>query len=420
MSGARTVRPGTRLAWLDALRGFAALAVVFDHGTYLVFQQARQFVYHWFDPGQYGVFVFFLVSGYIVPASLERKGSVRAFWISRVFRLYPLFVVAIVVSVLGYLYGFGNVAYAQLHPLTAAGSWLLMLSNILSGPNVPNVVWTLSFEMVFYLVLTALFTWRVHRHSGGYALGCALGAFALGGVLPMMALYRAAHGLPGHQYGGGAVPVLDYASDAAIIIGIAAAVLASGKANPWPARIGASLAALVALVLVNVNNSYPYPWSGFTILALMFTGTLIYRAGQGQTSKRTAAVIAAAVLVLTIGAGAWHGHDYGRAWLYQWVSSLVLAGATFGAGLLLKNRKLPAPLAWLGLVSYSVYLLHPLVLDAYMSIVHKYHQSLGMQAFLALGILAAILAVSAVGYYAIEKPMQRAGRWLTARTRDPL
>jgi len=64
--------------------------VVFDHLTYSVLQPVRHSVYHWFDPGQYGVFVFFLVSGYIVPASLERQGSVRGFWVSRVFRLYPL------------------------------------------------------------------------------------------------------------------------------------------------------------------------------------------------------------------------------------------------------------------------------------------------------------------------------------------
>jgi hypothetical protein len=51
--------------------------VVFDHLTYSVLQPVRDSVYHWFDPGQYGVFVFFLVSGYIVPASLERRGSVR-------------------------------------------------------------------------------------------------------------------------------------------------------------------------------------------------------------------------------------------------------------------------------------------------------------------------------------------------------
>ena len=84
-----------RLAWLDALRGIAALCVVFDHLSYSVLQPVRASVYHWFDPGQYGVFVFFLVSGYIVPASLERKGSVRGFWVSRVFRLYPLYLFAV-------------------------------------------------------------------------------------------------------------------------------------------------------------------------------------------------------------------------------------------------------------------------------------------------------------------------------------
>jgi peptidoglycan/LPS O-acetylase OafA/YrhL len=77
-----------RLAWLDALRGIAALCVVFDHLTYSVFQPVHDSVYQWFNPGQYGVFVFFLVSGYIVPASLERKGSIRSFWVSRVWRLY--------------------------------------------------------------------------------------------------------------------------------------------------------------------------------------------------------------------------------------------------------------------------------------------------------------------------------------------
>jgi peptidoglycan/LPS O-acetylase OafA/YrhL len=56
-----------------------------DHLGYSVLQHARADVYQWFDPGQFGVFVFFLVSGYIVPASLERKGSVRGFWVSRVF-----------------------------------------------------------------------------------------------------------------------------------------------------------------------------------------------------------------------------------------------------------------------------------------------------------------------------------------------
>jgi peptidoglycan/LPS O-acetylase OafA/YrhL len=98
---AATNREG-RLAWLDALRGFAALCVVFDHGSTLLILPARSFLYQWLNLGQYGVFVFFLVSGYIVPASLERKGSVRGFWISRAFRLYPMFLVALVFSAVAY------------------------------------------------------------------------------------------------------------------------------------------------------------------------------------------------------------------------------------------------------------------------------------------------------------------------------
>ena len=74
---------GNRLAWLDVLRGLAALAVVFNHFGYFVPPGLKATVYQWVNPGDYGVFVFFLISGYIVPASLERKGSARTFWVSR-------------------------------------------------------------------------------------------------------------------------------------------------------------------------------------------------------------------------------------------------------------------------------------------------------------------------------------------------
>jgi peptidoglycan/LPS O-acetylase OafA/YrhL len=397
----RDGRSGTRLAWLDALRGFAALCVVFDHTSYLVLQPVRSFLYHWLDMGQYGVFVFFLISGYIIPASLERKGSVRAFWISRAFRLYPMYAVAIVLAVIGFLNGIGNIAGAQHQPVTAIASWLLMLQNLLSGPNIPNVVWTL-----FYLLLAALFTWRIHRQSGGYALAFAAAAVALGGVLPMWSLYRAAHGPSG-------IRILDLTADALILIGIGLTVSGRGSLS----RIGAAIAALTGLVLVTVNQSYPYPWSGLVILALMFTGTLVYRAEQGQVSKSTAVWIAGTVLLLTITAGVWHGarpllHGTSdlQQWRYQWVSSLVLAAITFAFGLAVRHRKIPVTLAWLGLVSYPVYLLHLLVLSAYQSLVPQHRQPVAMQILLAAGILAVVLAVSAVAHYGVEIPMQRLGR----------
>jgi len=52
--------------------------------------------------------VFFLVSGYIVPASLERKGSVGSFWVSRVYRLYPLYLFAVGVMIVLWATGIGR------------------------------------------------------------------------------------------------------------------------------------------------------------------------------------------------------------------------------------------------------------------------------------------------------------------------
>jgi peptidoglycan/LPS O-acetylase OafA/YrhL len=395
-----------RLAWLDALRGFAALCVVFDHGSTLLLLPVRSFLYQWLNLGQYGVFVFFLVSGYIVPASLERKGSVRGFWISRAFRLYPLFLVALVLSAVAYETGHGSIATAGAHPLAAVLSWLLMLQNLNTGLNVPVVTWTLSYEMVFYLLIAALFSWGVHRRSGWYATAFAAAAVALGGILPMSGLGHWSKG-PGHG-----PLVLSAVTDALILAGLLLAV----RSRTWTARAGASLAALTGLVLVLVNQNYPYPWSGCVILALMFTGTLIYRAEQKQVGRAVTAAVAVAVLALATFAGIWHGARYGHHWQVQWTTSVLLAGATFGLGLAARRRRVPRWCAWLGMISYSVYLLHPLVFDAYRSfpVLHRKH-TLPDQALFFAALLAVIIGLSALTYYFVEKPLQRLGRRVAAR-----
>ena len=117
------------------MRGFAALCVVFDHGSTLLLLPARSFLYQWLNLGQYGVFVFFLVSGYIVPASLERKGSVRGFWISRAFRLYPMVLLALVLSAVAYKTGHGTIANAGHDPAVASLGWMFMLQNLVAGPQ---------------------------------------------------------------------------------------------------------------------------------------------------------------------------------------------------------------------------------------------------------------------------------------------
>jgi peptidoglycan/LPS O-acetylase OafA/YrhL len=401
----------SRLAWLDALRGFAALCVVFDHGSTLLLLPARTFLYHWLNLGQYGVFVFFLVSGYIVPASLERKGSVRGFWISRAFRLYPMFAVAVVLGLVASATGYGIYTSAGVHPLAAVLSWLLMLQNLNTGLNVPVVTWTLSYEMVFYLLIAALFGWGVHRRSGWYATAFAVGAVALGGVLPMSAL---AH----WSKSAGQEPLLLSAvTDALILAGLALAVRSRSLAG----RLGATVAAACALVLVTFNQNYPYPWSGFVILALMFSGTLIYRAEHRQVGRLTAAAVVTGVLGLATAAGCWHGARFGFTWQVQWATSVLLAGATFGLGIAVfgggRERRLRVPrwCAWLGMISYSLYLLHPLVFDAYRAVpaLHRQH-TLPDQVLFFAALVAVIVALSALAYYLVEKPMQRLGRRVAA------
>jgi peptidoglycan/LPS O-acetylase OafA/YrhL len=427
-----TARKPSRLAWLDALRGFAALCVVFDHGSTLLLRPVRDFLYQWLNLGQFGVFVFFLVSGYIIPASLERKGSVPRFWTGRLFRLYPMYVVALGLAIVAYLTRHGTIRGAEHHPLQSVLAWLLMLPNLLTGPNVPNVTWTLSYEMVFYLLLAALFSWNIHRRSGAYAVMFASCAVALGGILPMAALTRWA----GHT--GHGTLALNGIADALIIAGIVVAVSSRSRL----ARAGSTVAALTALVLVTVNQGSPYPWEGCVILALMFSGTLIYRAEQGQQGQQgqakqakqakqarrarraknaIPALIVLAVLALITIAGVWHGgqrHE-GHQWQVQWATSVLLAGATFGLGLAARHRRVPRWCAWLGMISYSVYLLHPLVFDAYRSVpaLHRTH-TMPVQYLMFAGCVAAIIGLSALTYYLVEKPMQRLGRRVAGHAKE--
>ena len=405
---------GQRLAWLDALRGIAALCVVYAHFGTRVLPSVHTAVYSFFDPGLYGVLVFFMISGYIVPASLERKGSVRTFWLSRLFRLFPLFVFAIAAVLLLHGLGRASLRGADNNVTASVFAHLFMLNDLLGGSDVIVVLWTLSYEMVFYLLLMALFTAGWHRRSGRLAAVFAAGALLLGGLLPAIWL--------SHSSLGSTRVAL--ACDLLIMGGLVLAVAARGRSR----TLGAWLAAATGLVLVAFNERAG-AFEGLTILALMFTGTMLYRAEQGQIRRGRAAAVAVGIFAAAIVAGAWHLPADG-AWriplisaqrqtvLHQreWVMSVALAGLTFAIGMALRHRPVPAVLAWLGLVSYSLYLLHPLLLDVYDAIPLTHgHRPVGLQLALASGFLVALLACCAVTYYLVEAPMQRLGRRVTAR-----
>ena len=401
------MRSGSRLAWLDVLRGLAALCVVFNHFGYFVPPRLNNPVYQWFNPGDYGVFVFFLISGYIVPASLERKGSVRTFWISRIFRLYPLYLLAVGLALVLYAVHVGGLRGEGSDPETSVLSQMLMMSNVLAGQNLPYVVWSLSYEMIFYLLLTALFVARIHRRSSRCALAFAVAAVALGGLLPQ-AYFTSNLWSP---------RIIALIADMVVLTGLAFAVALRGM----PRLVGATLAALVGLTLLAFNGTWLWPWEALSILALMFTGTMLYRAEQGQYSWRKAIVIAVTVLGLAIAAGLWHSHAWGMSahaefiWERCWFMSLFLAGLTFGAGLALRRVTWPRFLTWLGLISYSVYLLHPSLIEVYQHLPWTAHHTFWVQLLVDALFLVILLAVCSLTYLLVERPMQEVGRRLARR-----
>jgi peptidoglycan/LPS O-acetylase OafA/YrhL len=50
---------------------------------------------------------------HLVPASLERRGSVRGFWVSRVFRLYPFYPFALSAMIVLWASGIGSLLAAN-------------------------------------------------------------------------------------------------------------------------------------------------------------------------------------------------------------------------------------------------------------------------------------------------------------------
>src|ERR1700744_557017 len=50
--------------------------------------------------GETGVVAFFLVSGFVIPLSLEKTASLRLFWIHRVLRIYPLYILVFILTFL--------------------------------------------------------------------------------------------------------------------------------------------------------------------------------------------------------------------------------------------------------------------------------------------------------------------------------
>ncbi|MFG1879004.1 acyltransferase family protein [Sphaerisporangium sp. NPDC049003] len=402
---------GGRQSWLDALRGIAALIVVFEHSLDALLPEVRGSISPWFDFGQYGVLVFFLVSGYVIPVSLERRGSVRGFWITRFFRLYPLWAL---VAAIGTVFAVVGV-YSTLPAQTSGRPWsstlahVTMLQDLLQVPSVVNVFWTLSYEMAFYLLVTAMFVFGVHRASAGTSLTFAVCALVAGALVPA--------GWLSHALG-------------ASVVGIAAVVLLGGIAAVLSAKRdvrlqGAAVIAVLAVVLLTFNSRVG-AWQSLIILATMFGGTAIYRLERSPVAWARSRWMIGLVPVLSVAAAVWLGPGWGmseagqQAFKWSWSTAVVAAWLTFAAGLALRHRTVSPVLVWLGLASYSIYLLHPLVLQVIRSLTTDPSGIPLMTRLVWEAVFfTSVIGCAALSYRFVERPAQRMGHRLARAASEP-
>ncbi|MEU9954991.1 acyltransferase [Streptomyces sp. NPDC050982] len=387
------------MAWLDALRGIAALVVVFDHSSYSFMAEFRRELMPEFNTSRYGIMVFFLVSGYIIPASLERRGCVRTFWIGRIFRVYPLWA-AVVMAILAVNFlGLAEIRdFGGQSAVAVTVAHITLLQELLGTPNLLLILWTLSYEMAFYLLVVALFTVRLHQRSATVAVTLAVLAavsVTAGITLPDSPLSDLV----------GTGPLIGLASGALVV-----AICCASAGSPALRVFGGVLGGVLALVLVPFNGTVPL-WEGLVILAVMFLGTAVHRAENGQSTWRHTACTAVVVVACAVGSAYRYG-DGDQFTRRGWIVAFLLAVLTFGVGLASRRRRVPHLLTGLGMISYSVYLIHPVLLAVIDSTMGRWRQN---NLVLEVAFYAVLLPLCMLTYRCIEAPAQSWGHKLALR-----
>ncbi len=150
-----------RFEFIDVSRAIAALAVFFQHSIESISAGFAGFSSRYFSLGVFGVVLFFLVSGFVIPPTLVKSG-LKKFWIARFFRLYPLYWLVVVFA---FLMGAHDPLITSGHsPLVLFLGNATMLQEFMGIPHMLGVFWTLSMELVIYIYCSLLFVFGFLKH----------------------------------------------------------------------------------------------------------------------------------------------------------------------------------------------------------------------------------------------------------------
>jgi peptidoglycan/LPS O-acetylase OafA/YrhL len=371
-----------RFPCFDGLRALAAVAIVVHHTAFWTTGGTSVWSPYYAEL-TVGVYVFFVISGFLLyrpyVASHHRNvpaGAVRPFLRRRFLRLYPAYWVALVLS----LYVLPTHFIEFSGPGEAVANFALVQRyfgsmNILAG--LPQA-WTLVTEVSFYVFLPA-YAWLLARLVRRFELAgelAALGGLVVVGlVVQLLSIYAGPIWAP--------LNVLPFYAPV-FAVGMLLAVLSVWVTESG--RIGA---------LTRFAGRSPAAWWLLALAVFVATAELGKAAGEDRSDT---------VVFTTV-------------WAHTLIGLLLVVPAVFGAqdhGLVrrfLRSR----PWAYLGLVSYGIYLWHPtigaLIRDRWWDVAGA---SLDVWQLLLPVLIGTVIAAT-LSYYVVERPFIRLSRHRAAR-----
>ncbi len=282
----------TRNAIIDDLRGIAILMVLLLHfgETYgiwdkgpIVWLLGPNVAWALLGWGNYGVTVFFVVSGFLICTNaIERSGSLgridrRAFYARRVARILPSLLLALVVIVplgLAGVPAFAGEPGTQNHVLLGAVSVLGFFHNVLMQRlgyfnYCMNVYWSLSVEEVFYLGLPLICSLLLR--DALIVVPCLL-------LIVVAPFYRAEHADNDIFYLYANLACFD-----AIAIGCLTAMLSQLWRPAGPAAVAVRIFGALTLAAVWLRGfGGSYKILGFTYIALTTASIIISSLDRSQ------------------------------------------------------------------------------------------------------------------------------------------
>ena len=192
-----------RVEFANGLRGLAALSVVIAHYDSFFFYSATAIgamantpppvrmtspaLDCWqailsafpFAGGEFGVGLFFLISGFVIPMSLQRYNW-RGFLVGRLFRIYPTYLAGFSITLFA-LWVAGSV-FGKPFPYDIRAVIVHFIPgtrDLVWSSNIDFVVWTLEIEVKFYVVCAAAWIWLRRGDCRVFAIPLAMAACAI-------------------------------------------------------------------------------------------------------------------------------------------------------------------------------------------------------------------------------------------------